>query len=196
MSYPPFLYKAFSQVIHAEDLMRDGILRMSCLDVFKNIECAHRRDHTEGDGFYVDGAGISELFHNGNTVYIYCCASPFAKTQLLSNQFGEHIVKIKDVGRLKILINEYFQSNNIKLHGDVECSEVVYNKGLVSQIQLSSTDRYKLAMLQKPPAFSDELEFRYTALVQENGMPSERILNINLNQPLTFIDLIERKHSN
>ena len=172
--------------------VEQGTIRVGVLQTYKSIECAARRDATEGEGLYkLKGPVVSGRFSTNpkipakwfledgvqqhhtettNSIFLLCCANILADINLLKRRFGKYVVKIVSPVALAIEIdhalNGYDGRSGLFL---VEGKDVEYNKdGLIVDGRTPDllTD---LSYVQKPEEFSEEKEFRFCIIAS----PSE-----------------------
>lgn len=165
MSCPKPLYRAFKSATYAENFISRGDLRLGLLQTYQIIEDKCRADTSEGLGHYVDAEGTGEHFQSGNVTYILCLSGPDVDLSYIAGKFGSIIVRVGDPCQLTKEIQAALENLGFKLFGGVRCAQVEYSKGLSKHKDLDASDRWKLAVLQKPPSFSCEREVRIVAVL-------------------------------
>jgi hypothetical protein len=162
---PTPLYRAFKCATYTENFIDRGDLRLGLLQTYQELEDKCRADKSEGLGHYVDAEGTSEHFQSGNVTYILCLSGPDVDRSYIASKFGSIIVRVGDPCQLAKDIQVALENLGIKLFGGVRCAQVEYSKGLPKHQDLNASDRWKLAVLQKPPSFSCESEVRIVAVL-------------------------------
>lgn len=166
-SFPHVLYRAFETHEYA-DAFTNGKFRMGALSTYKQIENSNRCDSSEGDGHYTDGNGVNTRFQLGNDVYVLSCSKANVNLKFLRKKFGRYVVRINEGRRLASDIRSYMEQRGIYNFGGVKGINVSYTKGAVVTEDLDPMDRAILSISQKHRCFSEEFEYRFYTILNQN----------------------------
>lgn len=192
MPFPKLLYRAFTDLCHAQQFVDEGRFRIGRLDKYRTVENAARVDSSEGLGHYVDADGISEHFEFGNAIYILCCSSENVDLAVLRRKMGPFVIQINDPEQLARDIAAFLHENNVKLFGEIQCRMVSYTKGKLNIDKLDAMERAELSIVQKPPFFAEDCEQRLYAIINTH-CPAPLMttdIEINLERSLPYVEIL------
>ncbi len=183
-NYPDVVYRAFSEREYAQQFI-DGNVRLGNIYYYKKIECAKRRDKTEGESHVVyEGVNKHGMFAT-NTIYILCCHKTLLS--VAKCKLGGHVVKINDPQTFAKDITSALEQSQDKYFGGIEGCCVEYSKGMESSASLNGYEIVRLAYCQKPLSFSPEEEFRFVAIRKDS---IGDFLSIQLNEAMKYCEII------
>jgi len=183
-NYPDMVFRVFTEREHAQQFI-DGDIRFGNIHYYKKIECAKRRDNTEGESHIVyEGVSKHGMFAT-NSIYILCCHKSLASVEKC--KLGSHVVKIADPKAFAKDITSALEESRDKYFGGIEGCCVEYSKGMVASASLSGYEIVRLAYCQKPLNFSHEDEFRFVAISKDSA---DDFLSIQLNEPMKYCKII------
>lgn len=210
-----YVLKAFSNVEHAEEFVKQGRFRMGSLKCYRRTKDRERRDEAEGHGHVrVPGQVVTAHFDSndpdyfevtkrfghrnvhselGNPVYIFSTSLPEVDLDIMKKRFGQFIVQIDGPAQLANDITEHLMRRPEKFAGGIEGRMVSYNRGEIVDSDLDSYRRTTLSYSQKFIEFSDQFEFRFVAINMDR--PSERrtleYLEIDLGGPVSYARVVD-----
>lgn len=178
MIIPPYLYKGFTEKIHAIEFLKKGKFRLGLLECYKTIEDDNRRDESEGQSLsivkkYLPDHTLHLKGKHINPLYLFCTSGPKVDLDYMKTKWP-FIVKINDPKMLKNSINENKPVNTkMEIVSKCKIEEVKYTKGEIIDIDPDSIEAVRLSYTQKPRSYEDDCEFRYivTALPPINHEP-------------------------
>jgi hypothetical protein len=206
-AYPQTLYRCFTKKEYAVQFVEEGKFRVGLLKGYKIIECAARRDPTEGEGVYqragrvvagrfsldpkeepvwTEEDGVQKHHtENLNSIFPFCCSNTSADLEKMKSLFGPYAVKIVSPVSLAIEM-DYFLNGDDGKSGPflVSGKDVEYNKELLIEDGRTPEELTDLAYTQKPAKFSEEKEFRFCLMAL-----GEKYLQSNNSTDYLTIDL-------
>jgi len=191
MMIPPYLYKGFTEKIHAIEFLEKGKFRLGLLECYKTIEDNNRRDESEGQSVsivkkYLPDHTLQLKGKHINPLYLFCASGPKVDLDYMKTKWP-FIVKINDPKMLKNSINENKPLNTKVEIGKCKIEKVRYTKGEVVDIDPNSIEAVKLCYTQKPRSYVKDCEIRYivTASPPINYEP-DMYLDYNLGHEIDY----------
>ncbi|MGC4072017.1 MAG: hypothetical protein QM760_05785 [Nibricoccus sp.] len=203
---PSVLFRHFDEECHAVSFCA-GKFRVQINSFYAEIECANRKDLSEGEAYFQRrGEVISAIFNAdpsiptevttrqglqkvtvsfGHAVFITCFSGPNACPKE-KNKFGAHAVRIDDPNQfLQDLINWNSSHNRFW----VELEKVEYTRGQI--LEVSDKDSWRLTYLQKPESFRLEDEYRLCLIGKGPDFLADQIsqkeFTIDLGKSLPYV---------
>ena len=180
------LFRAFSERTFAEDFVR-GRFRLGRLAHYRSIEDASRRDGTEGEAFYLDEKGVSWWTKLGNDTFTLCC-SLNADLAFLRHKLGRHIVQIHDPEQLATDTYAALGTLGVKVFQGVSARLVRYDKGQILAENLDEGARADLCVVQKPPEFREEMEYRFFAILSVPSRQSH--IDVEIPRRRNYLEIV------
>jgi hypothetical protein len=191
-SYPPLctinaVPSALLRTFHSEEHARRfiaGEIRFGLLQHYRVIE-GSRQDETEGKAsirwnLEDENPNLHNVTYSGSSLNLYyvLCTSHPAVCRCHLAKFGSFTVRINEPLTLLKRICAAWKED-VRASSDAFITPVLYNKGDVVEPPPYFIASPSLTYAQKPPAFSQEQEYRYV-LSCEVGTKEEPFLTLNV----------------
>jgi hypothetical protein len=201
---PSKVFKAYDNPDYASALVNDGQIRLGIQQSYQNIEDENRVDGSEGEGkLIIRSENITTLHINPETnklvketsapgdihrsstylnpCYIFSVSGPNVNQSYHQKQFGDNRVEIFDTSAFHSEIEKSLKTYPLedgRTVADLIICEVRYDKGEIGDYP--SENAIPLSVLQKPPSFKADCEWRVVVVLSSplEGPPDALLLNL------------------
>jgi len=128
----------------------------------------------------------------GNPTFVFCTSSPHVDINKMKEKMGQFVVEIFNPKLFCEALEESLRAlgSKVQLY-EFHRGAVLYDKGIATAATLDPAKQEHLAFLQKAPSYTDECEYRFIAMFNEEKETNESThIYLQLKKPADYARIL------